>query len=101
MEALLPAIRRACASDRWTLTRIDVDRRDNAATVARFGVRAVPTTSVVDADGRETLRLVGFQPATRLREALERQLDVPCADDEATPDAPVETMPTCEVGKAC
>jgi len=101
MEALLPTIQRECASDQWAVTRIDVDRGDNAATVARFAVRAVPTTSLLDEHGRETLRLVGFQPVATLREAIESQLAVPCADDNAAPEAPIDGMPTCEVGHVC
>ena len=101
MEAVLPALERACASARWTLTRIDVDRSENADTVARYDVHAVPTTSLVDADGHEHLRLIGFQPEARLREAIEGQLRIACSDDGSPPDVPVEGMPTCEIGNTC
>jgi cytochrome c-type biogenesis protein len=101
LAALLPDVERACASEHWTLTPIDVDRPENAETVAQFDVRAVPTTSLLDESGHERLRLVGFQPEARLREALEREVQVACADDGPAAEVPTDGMPTCEVGRAC
>jgi thioredoxin-like negative regulator of GroEL len=97
----LPALERACGSDRWTLTRVDVDRSENAEEVERFHVRAVPTTSLVDEHGHETLRLVGYQTEARLRDALEREVQIACAEPRSPSAAPVEQAPTCEVGGTC
>jgi hypothetical protein len=68
----------------------------HARTPARSAWLA-PTTSLVDEHGHETLRLVGYQPQARLREALEREVQVACADARSPSDA-LEAMPTCEVG---
>jgi len=104
MDASLLALERDCKSDRWLLTRIDVDRVENATVSERFNVRAVPTTSLIDAQGHEVLHLVGFRSSEQLRAALEREIRVACAKSDARPptaDGDVTEGRVCEVGKPC
>jgi hypothetical protein len=82
------------------LTRIDVDRAENAQTVERFNVRALPTVTLIDAHGHETTRLVGYQPEGRLRDALQHEIRLACAASGPAPDVP-EEIPACEVGRTC
>ena len=102
MNAYLPALERACGPDRWMLTKVDVDRPENASTVEGANVRAVPTVSLRDPHGREVLHLVGYQSQERLREALEHEAGASCANvDPEAPSEPTVDGATCEVGKAC
>lgn len=103
MEAYLPALERACASAGWTLVRIDVEQPANGSLLERFAVRAVPTTSLLDAHGREIRRLVGYQEPDVLREVLEREVQLACA--EAVAGAPLggegSDAATCDVDRMC
>ncbi len=103
METALPALERDCRSEHWTLTRIDVDHAENAPLIQRFNVQAVPTTSLVDADGHEVLRLVGYRSPEDLRGMLEREVHVACAGaDELSPaDDGAAEMRACDIGKTC
>lgn len=103
MEAYLPALEEACRSERWTLSRIDVDRAENLRILERFNVRAVPTVSLLDRHGHEIVHLVGYQSAVRLREALERDVQVACADVDTAPPSDPGAIdgPACDVGKLC
>jgi len=104
MDASLLALERDCKSDRWTLTRIDVDQVENATVSERFNVRAVPTTSLIDVQGHEVLHLVGYRSPQTLREALEHEIRVACAESDARPPAADDGAAegrVCEVGKPC
>jgi cytochrome c-type biogenesis protein len=103
MEKELPALEHDCEPDRWKLVPIDVDQTENAAMLDRFNVHVVPTMSLVDARGREALHLVGYQSPDRLRQALEREIEIACTGADVPPpadDGPVEGR-ACDVGKAC
>ena len=76
MEAVLPALERACSSEQWVLAPIDVDHAENAQLIRRF-----------DADGHEVLHLVGYQSPEQLRRTLEREVQVACAGADELPPA--------------
>jgi cytochrome c-type biogenesis protein len=101
METFLPAIVRACGSDRWALTTIDVDRIENARIVAGANVRAVPTVTVRDERGNEVARLVGYRSEAQLREVVERDLGAECAAPEAAPEPPLVDGAACQVHERC
>lgn len=101
MEAYLPALERACRSDRWTLSKIDVDRAENVRMLEQFNVRAVPTVSLLDEHGHEIVNLLGYQSEARLREALEHDVQVACAGVEPPSEPQAIEEPACNVGKVC
>ena len=101
MDAYLPALETACRSDRWALVKIDVDRAENAPAVERFGVRAVPTLSLLDERGAEVLHLVGYQGEVELREALERRGRIQCASLDVPGPSDGFAEPVCAVYEMC
>lgn len=53
-----------------SLTRVNVEEKRGQSLVARYGVKLLPTFITVDAEGRETGRMVGTQTRERLLLAL-------------------------------
>lgn len=80
MEEYLPEFEAECVSDTFRFKRVNVGRRSGAALAARFNVRVVPTISVLNANGQEIMRLVGYQSEARLREAARAVVSVACSD---------------------
>lgn len=101
MSEMLPDLVRRCRSDLWQMVSVDVDQPRNAAVVEHFAVRAVPTVSLLDGQGRERAHLVGYQSPAELRELLEHKATVACsgADEGAPLDVPQGSA--CAVGEAC
>ena len=58
----------ASENDKIKIAKLDVDA--NPITAGRFGVRAIPTM-ILFKNGRETQRLVGFQPKERLLQQIQ------------------------------
>lgn len=102
MQRFLPALAEACRSKRWRLESVDVDRPENRPLVERFGVRAVPTLSLLDAAGAEVEHLVGYQAPGDLRRAIERTMVIACAADVPEgDDLDQERDGACTVQKPC
>ncbi|HWP67010.1 MAG TPA: cytochrome c biogenesis protein CcdA [Candidatus Limnocylindria bacterium] len=103
MEAYLPELERACASASWTLVRVDVEEPANAPLLDRLGVRAVPTTALLDEQGSEVERLVGYQVRARLEELLEHGTRLACAEPVAAdrPDHDGASATTCDLDRMC
>ncbi len=102
MEPLLPALERDCSAAHLEIVRVDVDRAENAAAVARFQIRAVPTISILNPQGHEVRHLVGYQSEAHLRQAAEDAAPIACARRDPGP-APLEPEQdsTCALHKVC
>jgi thioredoxin-like negative regulator of GroEL len=108
MQTYLPDFEKSCSSSHFELVRINVDLPQNQKAASHFGVRAVPTISVLNDKGAELVHLVGFQTPSRLREAARTVTQLACAKQELlTPSAGEEkfSLPSdknaCNVGVAC
>lgn len=108
MESYLPEFEEACASNGFELVRINVDRSENSAAAEHFGVRAVPTISMLNSEGAELVHLVGYQTQSRLREAAKAVTKLACAQVKSAIPAELEdqmlpagTKTSCEIGAAC
>jgi cytochrome c-type biogenesis protein len=112
MEAYLPQFEKDCTSAAFEFSKVDVDLPQNGAAAARYNVRAVPTISVLSADGDELIHLVGYQTEGRLREAAKSAAGLLCSNAGFSSDRPgfIEPKPpaseyeenqVCTVGKSC
>lgn len=108
MERYLPEFEAACASASFEVVRINVDHSENGAAAQYFGVRAVPTISVLNSKGAELVHLVGYQTQSRLREAARTVTELACAKEGAVAPSdlnekflPPRSKAMCEVGAAC
>ena len=54
----------------WVMVRIDVDQ--NQALAQQYGIRSIPTLVVLNAEGKETGRDVGFLPPSAMLAFMER-----------------------------
>ncbi|RMG10143.1 MAG: thioredoxin [Planctomycetota bacterium] len=59
----------ATAIERFVLLEVDTDEHPEVA--QHFGVRGIPDLRILDADGRELRRAIGFRSPAQLRDFLE------------------------------
>jgi len=78
MEEYLPELEADCSKENFELVRINVDRPENGFAARSFNVRAVPTLSILNDRGDETVHLVGYQTRARLLEALRTTSKLAC-----------------------
>jgi thiol:disulfide interchange protein len=81
-----PAVAAAIARD-FSFLPLDVDVDKEAA--KKFGVTKVPTTIVLDADGRELRRMVGYRPPAAFLDWLRAR--------EAAPAKPAPSMELAQI----
>jgi cytochrome c-type biogenesis protein len=106
MDEFLPEFEKTCQSNQFTVIRANVDQPANYAASEHFGVKAVPTIVFLDKNGEAFIRLVGYQPESRLKEAAQRTSGLICQkqDDlyEHTPNEKELLQDrACSVGKVC
>ncbi len=70
MESYLPSVEKECNSSSFQVVRVNVGLRENQAIADLFNVRAVPTVSLITADGKELARSVGYQSESKLRQGI-------------------------------
>jgi cytochrome c-type biogenesis protein len=104
MESYLPGFEKSCTSSIFKFSKVNVDLADNSGAAEHFQVRAVPTLSVFDGEGRELVHLVGYQTESRLREAARTMTGLICQESKSlepqTTPWPQEDQ-ACTVGKHC
>lgn len=99
MEAYLPTLEKECQSQGFQIVRVNVELPENQAIAARFNVRAVPTISLLSANGEELARSVGYQSETKLRQAINLLPKMSCNQSAFPQSRPPE--PNIEEGKSC
>lgn len=108
MEKFLPEFEKDCTADGFSFVRVNTDSSENFVAATKFQIRAVPTISLIAADGTEVSRLIGYQTQARLREAAQALNKVACRTEPSKEDRP--EMPglkspepglTCHVGESC
>lgn len=70
MAPLVSKLERDCTEHDGTILPVDVDTDTGDLLATRYGVNALPTFIMIDANGAEVNRLVGEQPRQRLVVAL-------------------------------
>lgn len=99
METFMPALEKECTSANFQIVRINVELPENQAIANKFKVMAVPTMSLLSADGQELAHTVGYQSETGLRKAINLLPKMACASVLPTPENK-QTSPIPE-GKTC
>jgi cytochrome c-type biogenesis protein len=102
MVPVVRALERECGARGVDIIKVDVDEKSNRALAQGYNVRGVPTFVFLDRDGGEAARLVGFQTAQSLGQAMAALLgDDRCGGVALLPALPAEPdepeqAPTCQ-----
>lgn len=100
MEAFLPTIEKDCQNKDFQIVRINVELPENQAIAEKFKVHAVPTISLISADGREIAHSVGYQSESKLRQGINLLPMMTCQNSNAPENKKVST-PEPQDGKTC
>jgi cytochrome c-type biogenesis protein len=102
MVPIVSALERECGAKGVRIIKVDVDENGNRSLAQDFNVRGVPTFVYLDKEGREAARLIGYQTAQSLKQAMAALLgDERCSGVALLPPLPAEPdepekAPTCE-----
>jgi cytochrome c-type biogenesis protein len=70
MVPLVDVLERACGAKGVEVIRVEVSGKENLELARLFKVRGVPTFVYLDRDGSEAARLIGYQTAQSLKQAM-------------------------------
>ncbi len=100
MEAYLPEVEKDCQNNNFQIVRINIELPENQAIAEYFKVRAVPTISLLSADGKEVAHSVGYQSETKLRQAISLLPMLTCQNAKL-PEKKTNLIPEPHDGKTC
>lgn len=101
MEAYLPAIEKDCQNKDFQIVRINVELPENQAIAEQFKVRAVPTISLLSADGKEIANSVGYQSEAKLRQGINMFPKIICSSAKSEVHEEPKSSPAIPDGKTC
>ena len=101
MEAYLPAIEKECQNKDFQIVRINVELPENQAIAEQFKVRAVPTISLISADGKEIAHSVGYQSESKLRQGINLFPKMICSAEKTENYKDTKPFPPIQDGKTC